>query len=118
MDTGIEVKNMRLMRPQVENVRAVFDVVVGSFRLKDCFLLGKLQDDPCTLRVCLPGKRSRNQTKWVASVECTDLTQLDEITEKALMVYQRLVDRSIERLANLYMRQNSGQIVASFLTSG
>lgn len=108
---------MRILRKQVENARAVFDVVISGFRLKDCFLLGKLQDDPRTLRVCLPGKRDRTQTKWVALVECTDSAQLAEITEKALTMYQRLNDRSVERLANLYMRQNSGQLVASFLTS-
>lgn len=114
---AVVISNMRIMRGQVVNVRAAFTATVSGLRLRDCFLLGKVYDDPATLRVCLPGKRDRTDSKWVASVECTDAALLSAIREKALIVYQGLMDKKIEKLADGLTRQKSGQIVASFLVS-
>lgn len=115
MEFVVRVSNMRLMRNQVENVRAVFDAQVGPFVFANCYLMGKLHDKPSAMRICLPGKRSEGQTKWVPTVICSDAELLAAIREKALEVFQGLNDATIERYADLLIGQRSGKIVGSFL---
>lgn len=96
LPTKIQIISMRLMRNQVENVRAMFMVDIGPIRLVDCYLMGKIYASPESFTVAMPGRRSRDGQTWkTLAILAPDVETL--LQQKAQDEYLRLVEPAISK---------------------
>lgn len=96
MDTKIKIITMRLMRKQVENVRAMFTVDIGPIRLIDCYLIGKIHQNPDTMSIAMPGRKSRDGQSWkTLAVLSPDVAET--LKNEAQLEYLRLIEPYIAR---------------------